>query len=262
MERKSIYVAFSNQKGGVGKSAFTTLAASFLQFERKLNVVLIDCDYPQHSIFAMRERDKSMVCTNDIYKEMMVNQFETIGKKAYPVLKAKVDEAIKLADKLVHESPEPIDVVFFDLPGTVNSPGMLQTIVSLDYVFCPIITDRFVMQSSLTFATTMGDFLKKNPAAPLKNIYLFWNQLVKSENRDLYDSYMSVIGSLNLNLLQTEIPFTVKYKREMPCTSCKAQVSPGSRQVFRSTLFPPDRMLIKGTNLDLLVNEICQIINI
>jgi len=253
MERKSIYVAFSNQKGGVGKSAFTTLAASFLHYEGKRNVVIIDCDFPQHSIFAMRERDKSMVCSNDVYKEMMVNQFETIGKKAYPVYKTKVDEAIRMADKLVTTSPEPVDVVFFDLPGTVNSPGMLQTVVSLDYVFCPIITDRFVMQSSLTFATTMGDFLKKNPVAPLKNIYLFWNQLVKSENKDVYESYMSVISSLNLSLLQTEIPFTVKYKREM---------SPSSRQVFRSTLFPPDKMLIKGTNLDLLVNEICQIINI
>ena len=61
MERKSIYVAFSNQKGGVGKSAFTTLAASYLHYEGKRNVVVIDCDYPQHSIFAMRERDKSMV---------------------------------------------------------------------------------------------------------------------------------------------------------------------------------------------------------
>jgi len=154
-----------------------------------------------------------------------------------------------LADRLV----EPVDVVFFDLPGTVNSPGMLNTIVNLDYMFCPIITDRLVMQSSLTFATTMQNFLKQNPSAPLKGIYLFWNQMVKSEHRELYEVYTSVINSLNLNLLQTQIPFTVKYKREM---------SPNSRHVFRSTLFPPDKTLLKGSNLDLLVNEICQIINI
>jgi hypothetical protein len=64
---------------------------------------------------------------------------------------------------------------------------------------------------------------------------------------------MSVISNLNVNLLQTEIPFTVRYKKEM---------SQSSRQVFRSTLFPPDAMLLKGSNLDFLVNEICQIINI
>jgi cellulose biosynthesis protein BcsQ len=253
MERKSIYVAFSNQKGGVGKSAFTTLAASYLHYEGKRNVAVIDCDYPQHSIFAMRERDKDMVTANDVYKQMMVHQYETIGKKAYPVLKSKPEEAVKLADRLVGASPEPVDVVFFDLSGTVNTPGMLKSIVSLDYLFCPIITDRLVMQSTLTFTTTMQGFLKQNQEASLKNIYLFWNQLVKSENKDLYEAYMSVIQSLNLNLLQTEIPFTVKYKREM---------SPDARQVFRSTLFPPDRTLLKGSNLDLLVNEVCQIINI
>jgi len=249
MEKKKIHVAFSNQKGGVGKSAFTTLAASYLHYDRKLNVVVIDCDYPQHSIHAMRERDKSMVCSNEVYKEMIVNQYEAIGKKAYPVLKAKVDEAISMADRIV----EPVDVVFFDLPGTVNSPGMLNAIVNLDYMFCPIITDRVVMQSSLSFATTMQNYLKQNQGAPLKGIYLFWNQVVKSEHRELYEGYTSVIHSLNLNLLQTEIPFTVKYKREM---------SPGSRQLFRSTLFPPDKMLLKGSNLDLLMKEICQIINI
>ena len=253
MERKSIYVAFSNQKGGVGKSAFTTLAASYLHYEGKRNVVVVDCDYPQHSIFAMRERDKSMAGANEAFKEMMVSQFETIGKKAYPVVKAKPEEAVSVADKIVEASPVSVDVVFFDLSGTVNSPGILKSMVSLDYIFCPITTDRLVMQSSLTFASSMQEYLKQNSAAPLKGIHLFWNQLIKSENRELYEAYMSVISNLNLNLLQTEIPFTVRYKKEM---------SQSSRQVFRSTLFPPDAMLLKGSNLDLLVNEICQIINI
>jgi cellulose biosynthesis protein BcsQ len=253
MERKSIYVAFSNQKGGVGKSAFTTLAASYLHYAGGKNVAVIDCDYPQHSIFAMRERDKTMVSANEAFKEMMVNQFETIGKKAYPVLKAKPEEAVSVADKLVSASPVPIDVVFFDLSGTVNSAGILKSMVSLNYIFCPITTDRLVMQSSLTFASSMQEYLKQHTSAPLKSINLFWNQLIKSENRELYEAYMSVISSLNLNLLKTEIPFTVKYKKEM---------SQNSRLVFRSTLFPPDVMLLKGSNLDLLVSEICQIINI
>ena len=109
------------------------------------------------------------------------------------------------------------------------------------------------MQSSLTFASTMQEFLRRDTGAPLKGIYLFWNQLVKSENREIYDAYMSIIGNLSLNLLKTEIPFTVKYKKEM---------SVNNRQVFRSTLFPPDKLLLKGSNLDLLIDEICQIINI
>jgi cellulose biosynthesis protein BcsQ len=151
MNRKSIYVAFSNQKGGVGKSAFTTLAASSLHYAGGRNVAVIDCDYPQHSIHAMRERDKGMVTSGDMYKEMMVNQFETIGKKAYPVLTVKPEDAVGVADSVVNESPVPVDVVFFDLPGTVNSAGILKSTVSMDYIFCPITTDRLVMKSSLWF---------------------------------------------------------------------------------------------------------------
>ena len=251
--KKSMYVAFSNQKGGVGKSAFTTLAASYLHYEGKRNVVVIDCDYPQHSIHAMRERDKGMVMNSDVYKEQLVHQFESIGKKAYPVLAAKPEDAVDLADELVKSSESFIDVVFFDLPGTVSSSGILNSMLNMDYLFCPIISDRLVMQSSLTFAATIQEYLKKAPRSPLQAIYLFWNQLVKSGNRELSDIYCAIIKKLNLNLLQTEIPFTIKYRKEMTISN---------RQIFRSTLFPPHKALIKGSNLDLLVDEICQIINI
>jgi len=253
MEKKCLYVAFSNQKGGVGKSAFTTLAASYLHYAGNKNVAVIDCDYPQHSIYAMRERDKTMVNSNDFYKEMLVSQFSTINKKAYPVLAAQPEEAIAVANSLIRESEMPFDAVFFDLSGTVYSAGILQSLMNMDYIFCPIITDRVVMQSSLTFATTIQEYIKRTPKTPLKDVILFWNQLVKSEYRELYVAYNKIISSLNLNILKTEIPFTIKYKKEM---------SPSNRQVFRSTLFPASKALIKGSNLDLLVDEICQTINI
>jgi len=253
MSKKSLYVAFSNQKGGVGKSAFTTLVASYLHYTGNKNVAVIDCDYSQHSIHAMRERDKSMVNSNNFYKETIVNQFSKINKKAYPIVTSHPEKAVEVANDLVKNVETPFDVVFIDLPGTVNSPGILKSIMNLDYMFCPITADRFVIQSSLAFATTMQEYLKKMPQAPLKGIFLFWNQLVKSENKEVYNAYNAVIRSLNLNLLKTEIPYTIKYKREM---------SVSSRQVFRSTLFPADKTLLKGSNLDLLVDEICQIINI
>jgi len=253
MDKKCLYVAFSNQKGGVGKSAFTTLVASSLHYTGNRNVAVIDCDYPQHSIYAMRERDKTMVTGNDFYKEMIVNQFKSLNKKSYPVLSAKPEDAIAVAGDLTKASDVPLDIIFLDLPGTVRSAGILQSMMNLDYMFCPITTDRLVMQSSLSFAATLQEYIRQTPQAPLKGVYLFWNQFVKSENRELYDTYLAVIRNLNLNLLQTEIPFTIKYKKEM---------SINSRQVFRSTLLPASKALIKGTNLDFLVDEICQIINL
>ena len=62
------YVAFSTQKGGAGKTTLTVLVASYLHYVKGYNVAVIDCDYPQHSIFEMRERDFAMVEKDEYYK--------------------------------------------------------------------------------------------------------------------------------------------------------------------------------------------------
>ena len=57
MKKETLFVAFSTQKGGVGKTTFTVLVASYLYYLKGYNVAVVDCDYPQHSISAMRKRD-------------------------------------------------------------------------------------------------------------------------------------------------------------------------------------------------------------
>ena len=47
---KEIFVAFATQKGGIGKSTVTALAASYLHNVKGYNVAVVDCDDPQHSI--------------------------------------------------------------------------------------------------------------------------------------------------------------------------------------------------------------------
>ena len=253
MSKKVIYVAFSNQKGGVGKSAFTTLAASYLHYAGGKNVAVIDCDYPQHSIHAMREREKSFVLAGDRFKRMLTLQHEQTGKKAYSVYSAKPENALEAAQKYFSEKDSNIDVVFFDLAGTVASDGILKSLFNMDYIFCPIIPDKLVIQSSLTFASAIVDCLAKYPDIPLKGIYFFWNQIVRNENREIYDAYSDIMKRMKLNVLKTEIPFTVKYKREM---------SMKNKQLFRSTLFPPVGAHVNDACLDLLIDEICQIINL
>lgn len=54
MDKETLFVALSNQKGGVGKSAFTILLASYFHYVENLNVAVIDCDSPQHSLVRMR----------------------------------------------------------------------------------------------------------------------------------------------------------------------------------------------------------------
>ena len=44
------------------------------------------------------------------------------------------------------------DIVFIDLPGSMDISGVLQTIFNVDYVLTPIAADNFVMDSSFVFA--------------------------------------------------------------------------------------------------------------
>ena len=44
MNKRPILVAFSNQKGGVGKSTVTAVLASYFNYVRGLKVAVVDCD--------------------------------------------------------------------------------------------------------------------------------------------------------------------------------------------------------------------------
>ena len=136
--RTPLYVAFSTQKGGVGKTTFTVLAASYLHYLKGYDVAVVDCDYPQHSIAGMRKRDAETVSSDEEYKRMAYEQFTRLGKKAYPVLCSPPEKAIATADEYVAGTGDKPDIVFFDLPGTVNSEGVISSLAGMDYIFTPI----------------------------------------------------------------------------------------------------------------------------
>lgn len=179
MKKETLYVAFSTQKGGVGKTTFTVLVASYLYYLKGYNVAVVDCDYPQHSISAMRKRDAEQVNSDEYYKQLAFHQFKALGKKAYPVLCSSPDEAIKTADEFLASAGSDYDVVFFDLPGTVNSEGVINSLSGVDYIFTPIAADRVVLESSLSFAVAIDKLLVKNEACRLKGLHLFWNVSIR-----------------------------------------------------------------------------------
>ena len=164
MKKETLYVAFSTQKGGVGKTTFTVLVASYLYYLKGYNVAVVDCDYPQHSISAMRKRDAEQVNGDEYYKQLAFSQFKALGKKAYPVLCSSPDEAIKTADEFLASAGSDYDVVFFDLPGTVNSEGVINSLSGVDYIFTPIAADRVVLESSLSFAVAIDKLLVRTEA--------------------------------------------------------------------------------------------------
>ncbi len=244
------FIAFSSQKGGVGKSTFTTLAASLLHYKLGYNIVVYDCDFPQHSLIKMRDRDMSTVMENEVFKRLAYKQFTTINKKAYPIIQHKADGLLKSAYQLVNSSDSPIDVIFFDLPGTVNTPGIIQALTGMNYIFTPITADRVVLESTLAFTQIMQAVIMKNNETSIKEINLFWNQVDGRERSPLYSIYNTLIQDLGLSLMESKIINSMRFRKESESEA---------KNVFRSTLLPPEEKLLKKSGFDLFMKEFLRI---
>ena len=106
MEKETLFIAFSTQKGGAGKTTLTVLVASYLHYVKGMNVAVVDCDYPQHSIAEMRKRDLKTVMEDEHYKLMAYRQLQRIRKKAYPIAESTAEDAVTKADELLEKMPE------------------------------------------------------------------------------------------------------------------------------------------------------------
>lgn len=249
MKKESKYVAFSTQKGGAGKTTLTVLVASYLHYVKGFSVAVVDCDYPQYSIVEMRDRDLKTVMEDEHYKLMAYEQFTALGRKAYPVVNSTPEEAIQVAAGL-SETGE-FDFVFFDLPGTVNNADVIRTLSQMEYIFSPISADRVVLESTLRFAVVLNQQLITTGKAKIKGLYLLWNLVDGREKTELYEVYEQVIDELGLQVLKTFLPDSKRFRREH---------STAHKPLFRSTLFPADKLLVRGSNLDALTDEILELI--
>jgi cellulose biosynthesis protein BcsQ len=253
MKKETLFVAFSTQKGGMGKTAVTVLTASYLHYMKGYRVAVLDCDFPQHSIVKERKRDEDLIIGNDYFKRMAFEMYRTGGVKAYRVKSGTAETAIEDAQALIDSTEKPYDVIFFDLPGTLNSKGVVQTLSAMDYIFTPISADRFVLESTLQYATMLNDHIISMNRGNLKGLWLFWNMVDSREKTPLYEAYENAIGELGLQIMKTSLPNSVRFRKEM---------SEDRNSIFRSTLFPADKTLLKGSNIDALANEICEILKL
>lgn len=251
--KKPLHIAFSTQKGGVGKSTFTVLVASILHYRLGYNVAVFDCDFPQYSLLKMRERDLQMVMQNEVYKRLAHRQFSTINKRAYPIIQCKAEEALsEIEDYLATATVFP-DVILLDLPGTVNTSGVLKTLASVQHIFSPITADRLVVESTLSFTDVLTNVLMKDRQTSIETIRLFWNQVDGREKSPLYKMYETVIEELGLTLMRSFITDSKRFRKEGEATA---------KFVFRSTLLPADEKLMGACRLDAFMEEFLKTIKL
>lgn len=191
---KEIFVAFATQKGGIGKSTVTALAASYLHNVKGYNVAVVDCDDPQHSIHGLREHEMGLIDSSTYFKALACDHFRRIKKNAYTIVKSNAVNALDDAERMIATEDVKPDVVFFDMPGTLRSNGVIKTLSQMDYIFTPLSADRFVVESTLKFVTMFRDRLMTTGQAKTKGLHLFWTMVDGRERNDLYGIYEEVIA--------------------------------------------------------------------
>ena len=248
---KEIFVAFATQKGGIGKTSVTVLVASYLHYVKGYNVAVIDCDYPQNSILDIREREIKLIGENLYFKTLACNHFRRIKKKAYPIIASNSVDALSDAQRMIDEEDVKPDIVFFDLPGTLKSEGVVRTLAKMDYIFAPLSADRLVVESTLQFSSMFTDHLMTPGIATPKALNLFWTMVDNRERSELYEIYEKIIAEMGFSVLKTTLPDSKRFRRDL---------STERKTIFRSTIFPIDNSLLKGSNIKELSEEICNII--
>ena len=244
MKKETLFVAVSNQKGGVGKSTMLVALASLLNYSMGKNVAIVDCDSTQGSGVRGREREKGIMEQGRRHLTLLEEQ-RSRGRKIYPIEYAKPEDARRVAGELAAKGG--YDVIFIDLPGSMDVPGVLQTIFNADYVLTPIVADNIVMDSSFSFAGSVIKFIRKRKDIPLKDVLLFWIKVKRRSNTDVLDLYKDKMAKLGLTVLDTAIPDTCRYDKELSLTG---------RYYFRCTLLPPPLQLLKGSGLQELADEL------
>ena len=107
------------------------------------------------------------------------------------------------------------------------------------------------MESTLRFASRLNDTLIATGKTNIKGLYLLWNMVDGREKSELYTVYEQVIGELGLKVLNTFLPDSKRFRREL---------TGEHKALFRSTLFPADSTLVKGSNLKEITEELLSII--
>ena len=89
------------------------MLASYFHFEKGLNVAIVDCDSPQHSLVRMRERDKRLFPTAPITATDQT-AVEPSAEKGLSIVGSTAEKAREAADAIAASGD--YDLIFVDLP--------------------------------------------------------------------------------------------------------------------------------------------------
>ena len=227
----AVFISICTQKGGTGKTTLTMHLATYYHAVGKRNVIVLDCDFPQHSYFNERTLEIAKLRQDP----ELIEELQKQGRAPYEVRKVSITDAPAVMDQL---SSQADTLVFLDMPGTINIAGYDQVVKRLDYVVLPMEADKLTFAAGMMTLDAFGK-ISRPKDKPLTS-FLLWNKYKVSERQAIYESIESMATQRpGLGILNTRIKDSVIWKNN------------------RSTLFPHGEIkkLIAEINQKLVLDK-------
>lgn len=217
-------LTFFNEKGGTGKTTFTVLFGSWLRYQQKESVSIMDFDFPTYHISNMRKTDDRL-CTpdNKIFYRLCMESGEP-----YPVIQVPGkgeytrQELLSMTDEMRRRKESGSGYLLLDFPGRYrpNDPVFSFAVAGLiDLVVFPITSDSQSRISALNVNATMHmPQFKKMSGKPEGQECLFvWNSVSPSELKAKeirYDVYNAALEGIGAHIAKTKMKDILVARRD------------------------------------------------
>lgn len=221
-------VTFYSPKGGVGKTTFNIMLASYLRYVLHKKVLFLDFDAPNFNACLIREKEIDAAENKDAL---------------YPIDKVDGQHKEKILNivKNLYALKDSTEYVIVDFRGSLSQEDAILIFAQygvLDKVIIPIEMDNQVLSSANALATIFSSMGQK--------VLLFFNRVFHQENKMIYDEARRMFAEHGHTISNSIVYNTVKLRRDV-----------GVNDNLRSSImFPSKDKLGKNVGIINLFNEI------
>lgn len=166
------------QKGGQGKSFICSLFSKLATGNKK-KVLIIDGDYPQHTIHKLRDDENEFLNKNE-ESNFAKKVKKYVESKGYVEIIKSTPENF---ENTINEVKENYDYIFIDFTGSLNVAGFeIRIFKFINIVIVPTRVDSDDIRSNFEFCFS---FLKPLSKTYDFNFYVIFNQVENVKGGDL-----------------------------------------------------------------------------
>lgn len=207
-------ISFCSQKGGVGKTSITAHVATYYSQVEHVPIAVFDCDFPQHSLSSIRASEIDRLKSDEAF----LKKAERLTNTPYPIYSETLVNTLPKLDTYENKN----ELVFVDLPGTLNVEGFPGIVKRLDAAILLLEADPISFESTMHTALAIANFANKNGG--MVPTYLLWNKYNVHEKEERYSSleqaamnYLDTLNAdrptpMNVKFMQYRIPQSVNIK--------------------------------------------------